>query len=325
VEASRAEVVKALSEAALRVPSDEIVAGQLVRFLLEQARPDDALAAARSCRSTGWHCLALAGLVESRRRNMVAAGVAFAAARAAMTMQQRCEWDDIVALLPRAERTRYSKETCANRDLINQRYWWLSDPLYSDPGNERQVIDDERKMAAILRSDVVRDERFDWQIRSGGDAMTELVLRYGWPSYTAWGGPGEDDSHSSYLEMNKSRTRAPYTTFEYTHGRIHTAPSWEVMNSPFSATVSGRRSISPDRDRFCSWSMGRPPCSAGTTASWWPPPTISARHNWTRSVARQRQRWSPHTGRRSSPSSIGISCGMIGRRCCRDSLLTPRR
>jgi hypothetical protein len=55
--------------------------------------------------------------------------------------------------------------------------------------------------------------------------------------------------------MNKSRTRAPYTTFEYTHGRIHTAPSWEVMNSPFSATVS-------------SWSLNEPRDS--TDIIWWP-------------------------------------------------------
>lgn len=258
VQSSRAELVRALGEAVLRVPSDIQLSGQLVRFLLEQGRLDDALTAARSCRpagSTGWRCFALAGLVESRRRNFAAAGAAFSAARAAMTTQQRCEWDDIVALLPREERAGYARETCARRDVINQRYWWLSDPLYVEPGNERQVIDDERKMSAILRADGVRDERFDWQVRSGGDAMTELVLRYGWPSYIAWGGEGEDASHSSYLEMNKSRVRPPYTTFEYTHGRIHTAPSWDAVKSPFSATVA-------------SWSLNEPRDSSDVI--WWP-------------------------------------------------------
>lgn len=255
VQASRAELVAALSEAARRVPADEVVAGQLVRFLLEQSRPDDALAAARNCTSTNWQCVALVGLVESRRQHFLAADSAFAAARTRMSAQQRCEWDDIVALLPREERARYSKETCAKRDVINRRYWWLSDPLYSDPGNERQVIDDERKLLTIIRSEEVRDERFDWQIRSGGDAMTELILRYGWPSYVAWGGPSEDDSHGSYLEMNHSRARPPYTTYEYLHGRIHTAPTWDVMNSPFSASVS-------------SWQINEPRDS--TDVIWWP-------------------------------------------------------
>ena len=255
VQASRAALISALNEAAERVPTDEAIAGQLVRFLLEQSRPDEALAAARHCQSTGWRCRALVGVVESRRANYVAAEAAFAEARSAMTVQQRCEWDDILALLPREERARYGKESCLRRDGINKRYWWLSDPLYSEPGNERQVIDDTRKMMAIIRSDEVRDERFDWQTRNGGDAMTELVLRYGWPSYVGWGGPGEDDLHGSYLEMNRSRPRPPYTTFEYTHGRIHTAPSWEVMNNPFSATVA-------------SWSLNEPRDSSDVI--WWP-------------------------------------------------------
>ncbi len=255
VQASRATLVAALAEATSRVPTDALLAGQLVRFLLEQSRHDDALTAARDCRSTGWRCDALAGLVESRRANVPAAAAAFAAARANMTTQQRCEWDDIVALLPREERVRYNKESCRRREIINQRYWWLSDPLYIDPGNERQVIDDERKMTAILRSDLVKDERFDWHLRSGGDAMTELLQRYGWPSYTAWGGLGEDESHGSYLEMTRSRVRPPYTTFEYTHGRVHTAPSWDLMNNPYSASV-------------LSWSLNEPRDS--TDVIWWP-------------------------------------------------------
>lgn len=258
VQASREELVRTLDAAAQKVPTDEWLAGQLVRFRLEQSRYDEALAAARNCRPTGsdgWRCLALVGLVESRRRNVTGAGEAFAAARALMSMQQRCEWDDIVALLPFGERTRYSKETCARRDLVNQRYWWLSDPLFVEPGNERHVADGERKMLAILRADVVRDERFDWQIRSGGDAMTELVQRYGWPSYTAWGGQGEDELHGSYLEMMKSRVRPPYTTFEYTRGRLHTAPAWEVVHNPFSATIT-------------SWSLNEPRDSSDIV--WWP-------------------------------------------------------
>ncbi len=255
VQASRASLVAALRDAALRVPTDAVIAGQLVRFLLEQSRTDEALVAANNCEATGWRCHALVGLVESHRQHFVAAGRAFAAARAAMSTQQRCEWDDIVALLPRGERARYAKETCVRRETINDRYWWLSDPLYSDPGNERQVIDDERKMITIVRSDAVRDERFDWQVRSGGDAMTELVLRYGWPSYVAWGGIGEDENHGSYLAMYGSRVRPPYTTFEYMHGRIHTAPAWDVMNSPFSATVS-------------SWQLNEPRDSSDVI--WWP-------------------------------------------------------
>ncbi|MBC8089772.1 MAG: hypothetical protein H7Z40_21115, partial [Phycisphaerae bacterium] len=57
-------------------------------------------------------------------------------------------------------------------------------------------------------------------------------------SYLAWGNVTGDISHSSWLKSNGSLEQPPYTTYEYSRGRVHTAAQWDMLSNPFAASDS---------------------------------------------------------------------------------------
>jgi hypothetical protein len=175
----------------------------------------------------------------------------------AMTPQQRCAWDDVRDLLDPGERNAYTSMPCATRVAAITRFWWLSDPLLRVAGNERQVEHNVRRVEVALHSALEQDERYTWTDRYGGDAMSSLVMRYGWPGYTGWGGDSIDDDHTDYLETRSSPRVSPYTTFEYSIDRVHTLPPWATVNSPFAAPEFSW-ALSPDDQ------LGQP------YTEWWP-------------------------------------------------------
>jgi hypothetical protein len=65
--------------------------------------------------------------------------------------------------------------SCAQRDAINARMWWVADPLYMTPGNERRTEHFSREMHTALQADAVNTYGSSW----GGD-LNELILRFGW-------------------------------------------------------------------------------------------------------------------------------------------------
>src|SRR2546421_5452069 len=59
---ARARLLAALEEAGAALPGDEWIAGQRVRYLLEDSQPARAARVAEQCRAVAWWCEALAGL-----------------------------------------------------------------------------------------------------------------------------------------------------------------------------------------------------------------------------------------------------------------------
>ena len=96
---ARSRLLAALEEAGAALPGDEWIAGQRVRYLLEDSEPGRAARVAEQCRAVAWWCEALTGLVRHVTGDFAAADSTFAGALADMPAEERCRWSDLSPLL----------------------------------------------------------------------------------------------------------------------------------------------------------------------------------------------------------------------------------
>jgi hypothetical protein len=228
---ARLALAGALDSLGALLPGDGWIAGQRVRYLVEAGDTGRALAAARDCRASAWWCDALAGYALDRARRYAPADSAFTAALAAMPPEQRCRWADLSDVLD-GLRGAYRKLQCTDRDSLARRIWWLADPLYLVPGNERRSEHFARRVIATLQ----QDARSAYDVRWGHD-LDQLTLRYGWP--IAW----------------ERERPEPYEIGAPTHILSHNDPrSWHFLpparfvESP-AAIRPGAWNLKPDRPR----------------------------------------------------------------------------
>lgn len=135
----RWRLLAVLDSAARTLPGDAWVAGQRVRYLLEAGLPDSAAAAAQACRAAAWWCTALEGLAWHVAQDFEDADRSFEAALQAMPEAERCRWTDLSDLLEGQQWRSYHKLSCAERQGVNARVWWLAQPLWWMPGNDRRT------------------------------------------------------------------------------------------------------------------------------------------------------------------------------------------
>lgn len=171
---ARNEMLRAFAKASDAVPGDDWIVGQRVRYLLE-TRDTSAITVARDCRATRWWCDALLGMSLHIHGDFAAADSAFAVALDSMPEQTRCHWLNLGPLLDDDIRGTYRKMTCAERRAADARIWWISDPLYMIPGNERRTEHFSRVLHTVLQQNAVNTYGLSW----GGD-LAELILRFGW-------------------------------------------------------------------------------------------------------------------------------------------------
>ena len=171
---ARAELLRDLARAAAALPGDDWIAGQRIRYLTE-GHDSSVIAVARSCRATRWWCDALLGLALHVNENFLGADSAFAAALAGMPPLMRCHWMNLSPLLDDDIRGTYRKMSCAQREALNARIWWVADPLFMVAGNERRTEHFSRVLHTALQSDAANTYGSRW----GGD-LAELILRFGW-------------------------------------------------------------------------------------------------------------------------------------------------
>ncbi|HEU4994102.1 MAG TPA: hypothetical protein VFT29_04755 [Gemmatimonadaceae bacterium] len=223
----RARVLQLLDSAQLLAPGDSWVLGQRVRLSVDQGLFDRAAALATSeCRDTAVACALLAGYALASGGEWKAATAAFDHARRAMTQTERCTQLDIALFLDERTRDRYEKLPCPARDSIADRFWWLSDPLFSQPGNERLTVHLYRQTLVALRSALIMDEHFDWRPSYGATAARELLVRYGPPS-VAYFNAQEHEAHNGWLGF---AYRPANSSHEYFTPRYHTTPPYDVAS-----------------------------------------------------------------------------------------------
>lgn len=174
--AERERLLRRLRTAARRLPGDTWIAGQQVRYLVEAEQLSEAVDAARQCRAERWWCLALEGYAHHLAQRFVLADSAFAGALAAMPERERSEWTDLSPLLEPGETGRYRATRGAARDSLERRFWWLADPLFLVPGNERRTEHFARHVVDRFQERANSAEAISW-----GADLRELLLRYGWP------------------------------------------------------------------------------------------------------------------------------------------------
>lgn len=257
---ARGELIANLERGAHELPGDPWIAGQRTRFAVDQQDWDAAMRAANECHSSRWWCSALDGYVLYASGHAAAADSAFEAATKAMPQAERCGWNDLTWLIDESAQNAYRKIPCDGREAINTRIWWLADPLYTEARNERRAEHYSRLVLATLRSAVEPAERWNWREGGGGYALRQMIVRYGWPSYSWWGGPGIDASHYRYLGIGDETIQrlGVFTTIEYNQPRFHTVPSWSAINDPWDAPAS-------------AWNLtGEPADFARASAGWWP-------------------------------------------------------
>ena len=176
----RDRLLSRLAELGATSPGDRWIVGQRVRYLIEAGRLAEGAATARECRAdTGW-CASLAALALHAIGDIRAADSAVTAALDAMSEKERCAAIDIEPLLNGALKRRFHNATCAERDSLAARWWWLAQPLYLTGGNPLRAELFARRTLVRLAS----ESRSPYSMTPGKD-MEAIVLRYGWP--VAWG------------------------------------------------------------------------------------------------------------------------------------------
>ena len=177
VQDARVRLNAHLAKAAAHLPGDRWITGQQIRYLVESGQTERAYAAARACRAEHAWCLALQGYALHAGEDWFAADSVFAGALQAMPEEQRRAWTDLSELLPPGDAGRYRRLTDSARVEFEGRFWWLADPLWSVPGNERRTEHFARLVVAELQDRSGSAEGIPW-----GDDLRELLLRYGWPA-----------------------------------------------------------------------------------------------------------------------------------------------
>jgi hypothetical protein len=128
----RTKLIEAMEGLAKFTGASVFVFRQRVAFALKNGEPERAHRIAETCHGEEWVCMALRGLTAHRVRPGAGA-LAFDSALTRAPDAVGCAWRDVSALTP----SPLLSARCLGDDPLLARFWWLSDPLWSRPGNER--------------------------------------------------------------------------------------------------------------------------------------------------------------------------------------------
>jgi hypothetical protein len=190
------DALTALDQAATQSPGDRWVIGQRVYLLLDSGDSARARTAAGLCRVTepvGW-CGMLRVYTLHRTGESVVAAQQLAHTMAEMPSGAWCRWMDMaVLILDGDRRAHYRGRPCAERLALEERLWWLADPSYLVPGNDRWVEHAARRMFLALFDDWSTGQ-VEWLAepisdRASGPTVTRTVrdtmVTSGW--FDSWG------------------------------------------------------------------------------------------------------------------------------------------
>jgi hypothetical protein len=173
--AARRDLLRELELGAALHPGDRWIVGQRVRYLVEDGDSTGALAAARECQvAEGW-CTALEGFVWHTAGDYAAAEASFDLALRLGPDSIRCAWTDLSGISGPDRGGRPDDTACTDVPDENTRTWWLADPLFSVPGNERRTEHFARLVMIELLEDAATPSGMSW-----GDDKMEVLLRFGW-------------------------------------------------------------------------------------------------------------------------------------------------
>ena len=246
VQQARDLLIASLAALDERKPSDAWITGQRVRFLVDQGSATAAVEVARQCSAERVWCAQLLGFALHAAGDYRGADSAFDAATAAMSPKDRCKWISAELLLDEDGRSAYGHMNCDERLAANTRDLVDVDGRCSPIPPRTAAARTTRARCSIqLHSALPWDERYDWRKRFGGESVTEMMVRYGWPAFSAYAGDYEEESHASWMYFYDSTRTA---TAEYPQDRVHLVPQWNAIADPFRAPAN-------------AWQLNMPPIS----------------------------------------------------------------
>lgn len=178
IKRAREALIASLDSAAKKAPRDGWITGQRVRYLVEAKNDTAALRVARECQASQWWCDALQGLALHEGGHVAAADSAFARSLHSMPAAERCKWTTMTPIIDYSLRGKYKKVGCGSNEKIAERLWWLADPFWSVPGNDRRT----EHFARHTMSKIQEPARNAYNISWSND-LREMVVRYGWARF----------------------------------------------------------------------------------------------------------------------------------------------
>ena len=139
-----------LGEAAADRPDDALAFAQLVYAHTRLSDFRATLAVARECNFVAWWCELLLGMVHERGGEPTQAAAYFRSALPDADPALAALLTGIGDLLEGKDRSAYRRLTGRERGDFEQRFWWLTNPMWSIPGNERWTTHMRRGVELVL-------------------------------------------------------------------------------------------------------------------------------------------------------------------------------
>ena len=174
--AAMRQFIGELERAVRRRPGDPYAVAQAAYGVARLGDPDGALELAERCEAARWWCDLVLGMANQRAGRSVDASGHFLTGLLGADPELACRLTDIAYLLDGRDLETYAALPCPGpeRSEFEERFWWLSDPLLTRPGNDRRTEHLARRFELLLherlRLAVDPDFRFD------ADAMSEMLL-----------------------------------------------------------------------------------------------------------------------------------------------------
>lgn len=237
VTARRAAFTRLLDSLGRRAPEETWILTQRVRYLVEDARPGDALTAARECGAATWMCDVLLGFSLHMLGEYASADSVYAVGIGKMLLRDQCAWHDISHLLDTDALQSYKRLACDDpkRREYENRALWYARTLYLMHGNDsRTEMYARRTMAMMLKDAATPHENgFD-------DDEREMMMRFGWA--TSWArGPASDPRDRTGFSII---SHEPVPAYRY-------IPAGFVLNNPaISDSADWRLQLPPVMGRY---------------------------------------------------------------------------
>ncbi len=166
--------VRRIVEVARSSPGDALGFAQAVYAVARLRPPAEAVALAEDCTLVRWWCELVLGMAQQRAGRYERAGRHFRTALPEADPALFCRLTGIGELLDDSDRQDYRRLSCSDRTDFQRRFWWLTDPMISMPGNDRWTEHITRRFELILH------ERLLWAIGSDHpDSHEAAVVRRG--------------------------------------------------------------------------------------------------------------------------------------------------
>ncbi len=156
----QARFVEKLAEIAREYPHSPSAVGQAVYAAIRLQHWDVAAELVEVCAPLDeWWCHLSRGYVLHRTRRSAEAEAHFWRGLEGAPVDLRCRLEDVHFLIPTQVRQKYDDIPCEEREGVHRHIWWLSDPFYVDPGNDRWAEHISRRFEMLFHEQRMRARR----------------------------------------------------------------------------------------------------------------------------------------------------------------------